>query len=164
MCAWLPFKSHRNEARQAELKELVTNHWKVIIYCFILVLVWVFSILTPLCLACRAGLGSQVSRRRHRWWSPAPSVWPWSTWCSLPAVGSVWYLQLKRVHRQIYMSEGQTTNVSTVFPLCPAGRDSCCAVVADVVQVFSAASSESYTSILAVSASATNLLMIATQL
>lgn len=49
--------------------------------------------LTPLCLACRAGLGPQVSHRCRRWWNPSPSAWPWSSGCLLPVGGSVWCLK-----------------------------------------------------------------------
>lgn len=54
---------------------------------------WTAGWLTPLCLACRAGLGPQVSHRCRRWWNPSPSVWPWSSGCLLPVGGSVWCLK-----------------------------------------------------------------------
>lgn len=92
--------------------------------------------LTPLCLACTAGLEPRASRHCHRWWSPSPSVWPWSIWCFLPVGEFVECLQLKQGHHQMYMSKALThcsppPRISTV----PCREGHYLSAVANVVRV-----------------------------
>lgn len=69
---------------------------------------WSERVLTPLCPACRAGLEQQESHHCRRWWSPSPSVWPWSIWCCLLVGGSVWCLKWNHTQHCMYMSEAPT--------------------------------------------------------